>query len=459
MYADRLRTSEFCSCLMKTFSANAFAVGRLAAIQEFHFLRSDTNVFNKWVPRTSESGPKTLEEVHDEARREEMANRLQREQYANKKRYEGRTSLDKRNQRPVLIGRQSQDGRQYGSRAGEPSRDQKARAAGAANLVANTASRKNQTLNSVDQPQSLGARRPPFAGGAIGGGQQMDRNLLSRGTLGRGAGRGSLASRDNSQPSSREPSESRKQSRDEERSAAIAAASAVTHSANTNALRRGYAGIAAGGSSSPPLSTVDDEKKTETKLLFQSIMEIMVDERSLNTDLRLVRQAFRVLMKIGVEKTNGDIRNPRRRYVGQVICRCLQRSDIKGHALRGVADYCTQVVELELWEDNMRIWECVAEVISWSIMCEVQHFEGPRPSLGDFKEAFKNADADLRKPNALLVNVLKRLVEIEHDRDGQVSSTGMAFDEIKDLHSDSLVDELKSCQLSFGKNLYQSLLN
>ncbi|VDK62938.1 unnamed protein product [Onchocerca ochengi] len=413
---------------------------------------------NKWVPRTSESGPKTLEEVHDEARREEMANRLQREQYANKKRYEGRTSLDKRNQRPVLIGRQSQDGRQYGSRVGEPSRDQKARAAGAANLVANTASRKNQTLNSVDQPQSLGARRPPFAGGAIGGGQQMDRNLLSRGTLGRGAGRGSLASRDNSQPSSREPSESRKHSRDDERSAAIAAASAVTHSASTNALRRGYAGIAAGGSSSPPSLTVDDEKKDGSQL-FQAIMEIMIDERILNADLRRVRQAFRLLMKIGVEKTNGDIRNPRRRYVGQVICRCMQRPDIKGHALRGIADYCTQVVEMELWEDNMRIWECVAEVISWSIMCEVQHFEGPRPSLGDFKEAFKNADADSRKPNALLVNVLKRLVEIEHDRDGQVSSTGMAFDEIKDLHSDSLMDELKSCQLSFGKNLYQSLLN
>uniref|UniRef100_A0A1I7VF79 EIF4G n=1 Tax=Loa loa TaxID=7209 RepID=A0A1I7VF79_LOALO len=443
---------------------------------------------NKWVPRTSESGPKTLEEVHDEARREEMANRLQREQYANKKRYEGRTSLDKRNQRPVLIGRQSQDGRQYGPRVGEPSRDQKARAAGAANLVANTASRKNQTLNSVDQPQSLGARRPPFAGGAIGGGQQMDRNMLSRGALGRGAGRGSLASRDNSQPSSREPSESRK-SRDEERSAAIAAASAVTHSASANILRRGYAGIAAGGSS-PPSSTVDDEKKDGNQVsrgselddkevfgslyrevhdyfsdyasieqLFQSIMDIMIDERTMNMDLRRVRQAFRLLMKIGVEKTNGDIRNPRRRYIGQVICRCLQRPEIKGHALRGVADYCTQVVEMELWEDNMRIWECVAEVISWSIMCEVQHFEGPRPSLGDFKEAFKNADADSRKPYALLVSVLKRLVEIEHDRDGQVSSTGMAFDEIKDLHSDSLVDELKSCQLSFGKNLYQLLLN
>lgn len=66
-----------------------------------------------------------------------------------KKRYEGRASLDRRNQRPTLIGRQSQDGRSYGAKGSEPSRDQKARAAGAANLVANTASRKNQTLNSV----------------------------------------------------------------------------------------------------------------------------------------------------------------------------------------------------------------------------------------------------------------------------------------------------------------------
>lgn len=75
--------------------------------------------------------------------------------------------------------------------------------------------------------------------------------------------------------------------------------------------------------------------------LFQSIMEIMIDERTMNMDLRRVRQAFRLLMKIGVEKTNGDIRNPRRRYVGQVICRCLQRSDIKGHALRGFAYHCS----------------------------------------------------------------------------------------------------------------------
>ncbi|VDM95273.1 unnamed protein product [Thelazia callipaeda] len=437
---------------------------------------------NNWVPRTSVSGPKTLDEVHDEARREEMANRLQREQYTNKKRYEGRASLDKRNQKPVLIGRQSQDGRQYGVRGSDSSRDQKARAAGAASLVANTASRKNQTLNSVDQPQLLGARRPLFAGGAIGGGQQTDRNILPR-VPGRGVSRGPVASRDNSEPSSREPSESRKQSRDGDRISAVAS-NTIPHSASAGTFVRGYTGATPSGS-----SPTEDEKENnqverggefdEKKMLallqteiheycnnlitidqiFESIIEAVTVEGTEDIIKYRVQQAFRLLVKIGAEKISGEIRNSRRRFVGQVICRCLQRADIKSIGLQGVADYCMEVVEMELWEDNMLIWDLVAEVISWSIMCEVQHFEGPRPSLGDFREAFKNADADSRKPNILLVNVLKRLVEIEHERDGQVSSAGMAFDEIKDLHSDSLVNDLKSCQLPLGKNLYQLLLN
>ncbi|VDN38412.1 unnamed protein product [Gongylonema pulchrum] len=311
----------------------------------------------------------------------------------------------------------------------------------------------------VDQPQSLGARRPPFAGGAIGGGQQTDRTQLSRSMLGRGAGRGSLASRDNSQPSSREPRGG-----------------------------GGYAGTLAGGSTTPPLpaaemhkkeenegdaresgtagegaasmegsagkeddAAVSKEKKELEEKKMLAILEILSDEGKQKPNSERIRQVFRLLVKVGVERTHADVRNPERQYVGQVLCRCLQRNDIKEHALRGVADYCTDVVETELWEDYCRIWEYIAEVISWSIMCEVRHFEGPRPSLGDFKAAFRSADADIRDPSPLLVHVLKRLV----------SSAGMAFDEIKDLHSDSLIAELKSRQLSISpdKNLYQLLLN
>uniref|UniRef100_A0A915AMQ1 MIF4G domain-containing protein n=1 Tax=Parascaris univalens TaxID=6257 RepID=A0A915AMQ1_PARUN len=448
---------------------------------------------NNWNPRKSaDSGPKTIEEVHSEARKEEIQNKLQREQYEKKRGpYEGRPSLDRRSQRPTIIGRQSQDGR-YG-RGGDSSRDQKARAAGAASMVASTASRKNQSLNSMDQPQSLGARRPQFSSGSAGGGQQTERNAAARSMIGvRGAGRGSLASRDNSQPSSREPSESRRQSSNDERVAALAAASAMTHSSSSGGLKRsGYASAAGGGggSSSALSSTGADDKSAgsehgdherdrdddaaraaKEKQAFSMLVGDLNDYFADNVDVEqvytcvmevcettAVRVVFRLIMQVGIEKVSGAVTNPHRRYVGQVICRCLQADQIKQDALHGIADFCTYVVEKELWEDNMRVWEAVAEIISWSIMCDTQHFEGARPSIGDFRGAFTNANADTRKADALLFYVLRRLVEIEYEREKRISSMGMAFDEIKDLRTDALIVALKGCHLTSGENLYELL--
>lgn len=65
-------------------------------------------------------------------------------------------------------------------------------------------------------------------------------------------------------------------------------------------------------------------------------MEVVTDEGTQKLNRELVRQAFHLLVKVGVEKISGDIRNPLRQSVGQVICRCLQRDDIKEHALRGL---------------------------------------------------------------------------------------------------------------------------
>ncbi|VDM45190.1 unnamed protein product [Toxocara canis] len=583
---------------------------------------------NNWNPRKSaDTGPKTIEEVHIEARKEEIQNKLQREQYEKKRGpYEGRPSLDRRSQRPTVIGRQSQDGR-YG-RGGDSSRDQKARAAGAASMVASTASRKNQSLNSVelqmDQPQSLGARRPQFSSGSAGGGQQTERNVASRSMMGvRGAGRGSLASRDNSQPSSREPSESRRQSSNDERIAALASASAMTHSSTSGGLRRsGYAGAASGGggSSSALSSAAADDKSTTSdhgeheqdherehendikraaneKKAFSVLVGDLNDYFADVVDVERiyacvmevcettpVRVVFRLIMQVGIEKVGGAVNNPLRRYVGQVICRCLQTDETKEEALHGeykvqlcllfvdfkkafdslgqnavlqglsgqgvdpmyvriseeslfesntkitlfeapistkigrdvkqgdiyspivfssavegvlrkmetaggfsvdgevlqmlffaddvvvvaddpeklqkIADFSTYVVENELWEDNMRIWEAVAEIISWSIMCDTNHFEGARPSIGDFREAFKNANADTRKADALLLYVLKRLVnyaEIEYEREKHTTSVSMAFTEISDLHTDTLLAALKECHISSGDSLLQLL--
>lgn len=289
----------------------------------------------------------------------------------------------------------------------------------------------------------------------------------------KGAGRGTLASRDNSQPSSREPSESRRQSSTDERNAALAAASAMTHSSSSGGLGRGTGHSVGGGGSSSALSEHAEDpaaraarEKKAFSVLNGDLSDYFVDNVDVEQvyagvnevmETSPVRVVFRLIMQVGVEKVGGMVTCTQRRYVGQVVCRCLQNTSTKQEALLGVADYCTHVVDTELWEDNMRVWEAVAEIISWSIMCDTNHFEGARPAIADFRDAFTNANLDTRKPDALLFYVLKRLIEIEYEREKHATSVGMAFAEIKELHSAALLKALDECHISSGESLSQLL--
>ncbi|MFH4974348.1 hypothetical protein AB6A40_001057 [Gnathostoma spinigerum] len=426
---------------------------------------------NHWNPRKStEQGPKTIKQVHEEAAQEEMMNKLHRDQYEQRRMpYEGRGSSDRRNTR-VLSGRPSQDGR-FGPKRHESNKELKnARAAVAANSVTSTASKKNLSLNSMDQAGSLGARRPQFILGSGGGGQQVERKVSKVGGNRASGPRGSLRPREDSQPSSREPSESRKVSLSDERT------SALSTYTNSGTMRMSSSTLSGGGSSS---NALDESSAAQDQLIAKSIPSAVppINDRKLATKLSSdiseyatdaigieevhslimescsvapVRVVFRLLLQAGADKSGID-GNIFRRYVGQVLCKCLQNDEIKEEALQGCADFCSSVVEQELWEDNMRIWEVTAEVIIWSIMCNTDHFPGPRPSLLDFKASFKNSEADTRKKHALLVHVLKRLVEIGDEVNG--GSPGMAFDEISELHTDSLLQALKACQLPQGNLL------
>lgn len=68
--------------------------------------------------------------------------------------------------------------------------------------------------------------------------------------------------------------------------------------------------------------------------VYNSIMEIVIDKNG-TIDKPCVQMMFHLLMKIGVEKIRGDVRNPQRRFVGQVLCRCLQHADMKEDGIRG----------------------------------------------------------------------------------------------------------------------------
>uniref|UniRef100_A0A914X7L4 MIF4G domain-containing protein n=1 Tax=Plectus sambesii TaxID=2011161 RepID=A0A914X7L4_9BILA len=117
---------------------------------------------NGWVPRKSaDQGPKTLKEVHLDAKKEELANKIQRDQYDRQMsqnrggpgdNFGGQGARNQR--RPPMTGRPSQDGRQggpvpYSGRGSQQGMQEKrAQAAAAANNTAQVAAKKDVSLKS-----------------------------------------------------------------------------------------------------------------------------------------------------------------------------------------------------------------------------------------------------------------------------------------------------------------------
>uniref|UniRef100_A0A0N5ABE5 MIF4G domain-containing protein n=1 Tax=Syphacia muris TaxID=451379 RepID=A0A0N5ABE5_9BILA len=430
---------------------------------------------NKWNPRKStDSGPMTIAAVHDEARKEEMQAKLAREQYDKaRKPYDGRPSLDRRR---ALVGRQSQDNRFYGK--GDQSRDLKNRNVGQTTHSSTASSRKNQTLSTVDQPGKLGYRKGAFNLGSSGGSGQDGRK--SSVASFRGAGRGLVTSRENSEPSSREPSESRKHSvagdrldrnlitaQTLPRPRMPTSASASCLSVNLEVSRS-----SAHSDEEERLQPTTLSEEQERKLLltfsndlheyfenpakqvneaFQALDEI-VSKSSVST-------AFRLLMRVGVEKIGSkEEEKMHRQYLGRALCLFLQNTERKGKALQGITDFCNYAVSTDLWQEIPLLWDWVAEIISWSIMCDTNDVEGERPSLNDFKEPFLASEKDTRKAHELLVSTLYHLAEIDESREGHTSSAAMMFEELKGLDSPSLRDALRAKMFHSDASLYDTLL-
>ncbi|VDK25823.1 unnamed protein product [Anisakis simplex] len=79
-----------------------------------------------------------------------------------------------------------------------------------------------------------------------------------------------------------------------------------------------------------------------------------------------VRSVFRLIMTIGVEKVTGGVTNPHRRYVGQIICRCLQSSEsVKQEALHG-----------QSWEMALYGYFGFWAGLSWDGWCRIAKWVG-----------------------------------------------------------------------------------
>uniref|UniRef100_A0A1I7X3W0 Tyrosine-protein phosphatase domain-containing protein n=1 Tax=Heterorhabditis bacteriophora TaxID=37862 RepID=A0A1I7X3W0_HETBA len=118
---------------------------------------------------------------------------------------------------------------------------------------------------------------------------------------------------------------------------------------------------------------------------------------------------FRRIMQASVEK----VKKPLLSKLGHVLCFALQKEESKAEALQGIAKYCQFAVDTETWIDFPEAWNNLSEVLINAIQCDLKLFEGKRPSINDFSEAFVEASKDDRenKPYQLLVTVLRRMCE------------------------------------------------
>ncbi|TMS33628.1 hypothetical protein L596_001349 [Steinernema carpocapsae] len=347
-----------------------------------------------WIPRKgADSGPKTITDIHMEAKNEEIQNKVARDNY---------------NERRGLGNSRSKDFSQSGRRnyGGRPS-DKRAPI---------SAVPVDRSLKKCEPQTSLSAAKT-WAGGAGGGGVQGSSFTSSK----RGVGSLTAAIRNaDSQNSSREQSESRKNS------VAFARASSVKPAEATNG----------GASPSQPNRENDEELQSTNKKIVigvrNDLNEYMEQSVSIDEAFESVQDrckdhsvpvVFMNFISVGGEEPKPDSR----KHLGQMLARCLSEKEMREEALFGITAYCNFVVRTELWNEVPNVWEFVADVFRHAILCDGDVFDGARPSIADFDSAFLAANGDQRKPYRLLISLLQKLI---NDDDHNIAS--MAFQELKE---------------------------
>ncbi|PIO77170.1 MIF4G domain protein [Teladorsagia circumcincta] len=339
---------------------------------------------SRWIPRKgTDQGPKKLAEIHNEIKREQMENQIQRDQYDRKLRTGGSTSQHGRNPPPP---RNSLDNR-FGPKGG----DRRSIAA----------SKAKQTPSSV-QPKSGdnslgGSNRKTWHQGSGGGGNNSTTEAAKAGW--QKPGRDEIP---------------RKNSSADERASALAAtksgsigkpeATPEPDLEEMKALREDlYKKI---GKEVAAILETYDEGDMKLDECVSDIFK-MVDAEAYGRPS--VNEVFSRFTEYAVEK----VRRPLLSKLSHILCLALQNPETKSEALAGMARYCSLAVECEMWMDIPDIWSKLAELLVNAVYSDQNLVPGVRPSFKDFTNVFIEAAKDERKdkPYELLVLSLKRMTQ------------------------------------------------
>ncbi|KAK6061034.1 hypothetical protein COOONC_01301 [Cooperia oncophora] len=386
---------------------------------------------SRWIPRKgTDQGPKKLAEIHNEIKREQMENQIQRDQYDRKLRTGGSTSQHGRNPPPP---RNSLDNR-FGS--GPKGGDRRSIAASKAKQTPSSVQPKSVSLLLKGDNSLGGSNRKTWHQGSGGGGNNATTEAAKAGW--QKPGRDEIP---------------RKNSSVDERAASFAAtkSGSIGKPETTpepdleemKAMREDlYKKI---GKEIAGLLETYDEGDMKLEECVSDIFK-MVDAEAYGRPS--VNEVFSRFTEYAVEK----VRKPLLPKLGHMLCLALQNPDTKAEALAGMAKYCSLAVECEMWMDIPDIWSKLAELLVNAVYSDQNLIPGPRPSFKDFTNVFIEAAKDERKPYELLVLSLKRMAEMNAKVDSQDHATMSSFvysaelPFLQEIDRERLENALRACR-------------
>ncbi|CAA90261.1 MIF4G domain-containing protein [Caenorhabditis elegans] len=403
---------------------------------------------DKWIPRKStESGPKKIDEIHKDIRQEKIENEKARDQYDRDRdrRHGGVRPNSNSLRKSVPVSRNSLD-RNRGMQHPEQKR-----AAAAANtkLASSSVQPKNISLSSMDN-NTLGKSKKEWHSGASGGGNTSSESAVPvKSAWGR-----------------RDSNDQRKKSTVDEKQAALAAAKEI--SAMSISSRRSTSQNSNTDKTDDELT--EEEKAVRAKImntvksdllemssgelsqkeLVDSITDYVGKEKYGSPSLTVV---YEMIIRAVIEK---GLKDDDRKKLAIALRMSLVSKTEKQAFIEGATRFCKFANDVELQQDYPKLWTVTGEVLvntshaPHDEIGEVESF-----SLADMKPIFSAAKGEGNKKFDLLVQVLKQLIELELEVTGAAEGISWEFSDmkLKTEMEEGLSAEMEAVTFKNGKTL------
>uniref|UniRef100_A0A1I7V0V9 MIF4G domain-containing protein n=1 Tax=Caenorhabditis tropicalis TaxID=1561998 RepID=A0A1I7V0V9_9PELO len=416
---------------------------------------------DRWIPRKStESGPKKLDEIHKDIRQEKIENEKARDQYDRER--------DRRHGAGVRpnsnsLKKQIPPSRNSLDRNRQQPEQKRAAAAANTKLASSNVQPKNISLSAMSDSSSLGGKnREKWQSGASGGGNTSE------------------AAASAPPPKNpwvrRDSNDQRKRSTVDERQAALAAAKEINGPVSMSARR-------STSQTSIP-DKIDEEVSQELKTARERIMNSvksdiqevvsgdfplkeMVDTiKEYTTQEKYGKPTLAIVYEMVIRSVSEkNLKETEREKLACVLRMTLVSKVEKQAFIDGVTRFCKFAVDTTLYQDIPHLWSVTGEVLINTMHVRHDLIEETKVesiSLNEMEPAFLSAQTDGSKKNELFVHVVKRWTDAELEETNAVEALSWEFQELsfkEELLKNGLKTEMEAVKASNGKTLATLLLS